>query len=100
MTNTTTDQDQDLAPMTTEKLSAKACLYIVGALGAGMLLGMQLISSPMQAQIDGYKELADGWKKHALAYKAVSEENAGYANRWQLQANKALDLAERCTALK
>lgn len=95
MTNATIES---AVPAKPERLTAKAWLYIVGALGAGMLLGMKLISTPMQAQIDGWKEMAEDWKKQALDYKSASEQNAAYANRWELEADKALDLAARCTA--
>lgn len=93
MTSTTA---ADAVPNKSERLTPKAWIYIVAAIGFGMLLGMKLTSTPMQTQIDGWKEMAASWKQQALDYKAASEQNAAYASRWELEANKALDLAARC----
>ncbi|OZO01371.1 hypothetical protein B7453_27330 [Pseudomonas sp. IB20] len=93
MTSTTI---ADAVPNKSERLTPKAWIYIVAALGLGMLLGIKLTSAPMQTQIDGWKEMAASWKQQALEYKAASEQNAAYASRWELEANKALDLAARC----
>ncbi|MBK5397468.1 hypothetical protein JFU47_12250 [Pseudomonas sp. TH39(2020)] len=81
-----------------DRLTAKAWVYIVGAMGVGMLLGAKLISPPLQAQIDGWKEMAGDWKLQAQDYKTASEQNAGYAKRWELEANNALALVARCTS--
>ncbi|WP_434676658.1 hypothetical protein [Pseudomonas sp. D3-10] len=86
-------------PTMSERLTGKAWLYIIAAMGAGMLLGMTLISLPLQAQINVLQENADGWKKLALDYQVQSEQNEKYAARWQENANKASAASQQCMDL-
>lgn len=80
-------------------ISGKAWLYIIGALGLGLLAGLMI----GKTQLQGWKDLAADWRTLADQQKTSAskqaEEDAAYAARWQAAANKSSAVTERCFAL-
>lgn len=72
-----------------KNLGFKAWAYFAVALIAATVVGFELGSSSWRAQ-------ANDWKNQSNEWKAKATENVVYADRWEAEAKRALDLAGRC----
>ena len=84
------------AEVASAKLSFKTCAYFTTALIAAVVIGFELGSSPWKAQASDWKNQAADWETQSKDWKAKAAENALYADRWEAEAKRALDLAGRC----
>lgn len=84
------------AEIASAKLGFKTCAYFAAALIAAAVVGFELGSSPWEAQANDWKNQAVDWENQSSDWKAKAAENAIYADRWEAEAKRALDLAGRC----
>ena len=63
--------------------------FFAPALMAATVLAFSLVCWSLKFEAKGWKSQSDEWK-------AKATESAAYAAQWEVDAKKALELAERC----